>query len=177
MRRVLLLLFLVIPLTLSLPALAVLPGEQLTDPVLEARARKLSAELRCLVCQNQSIDDSDAALATDLRRLVRERIVAGDNDAAIRAFLVARYGEFVLLKPGFSIQTIALWLLPGLALLFGLGAARKLFRRGGQINAGDVDAAGTDTAETMPPEGLSNVLSDDEKREIAALLSSRKTRQ
>jgi cytochrome c-type biogenesis protein CcmH len=111
------------------PVLAVRPGEQLPDPAQEARARHLSSELRCLVCQNQSIDDSDASLAVDLRRIVRERIAAGDSDQVIRDFLVARYGDFVLLKPPLSGKTILLWGLPGIALLLGAFAAFSLFRR------------------------------------------------
>lgn len=99
--------------------LAVTPQEVLSDPVLEKRARDISAELRCLVCQNQSIDDSDAPLAHDLRVLVRERLSAGDSDQQVRDFLVARYGEFVLLKPPFSVNTLLLWLMP----LLGLAAA------------------------------------------------------
>ncbi|CAN1510065.1 formate-dependent nitrite reductase complex subunit NrfF [Rhabdaerophilaceae bacterium] len=110
-------------------AVSVQPGEQLSDPALEARARKLSGELRCLVCQNQSIDDSDAELARDLRTLVRERISAGDSDSTIRAFLVARYGEFVLLRPPFSLQTILLWSMPAIALICGGLMAMRLFRR------------------------------------------------
>lgn len=92
------------------------PGEALKDPALEARARALSVELRCLVCQNQSIDDSDADLARDLRLLVRERITAGDTDEQVIEFLVARYGEFVLLKPRLGASTYLLWGLPVLAL-------------------------------------------------------------
>jgi cytochrome c-type biogenesis protein CcmH len=117
------------------PAAAVQPGERLQDPALEARARRLSLELRCLVCQNQSIDDSDAALAGDLRRIVRERINAGDTDQQIRDFLVARYGEFVLLRPPLSIRTVLLWALPGAALLIGVGLAWTLFRRRGMSEA------------------------------------------
>ena len=98
---------------------AVQPDEVMKDPALEARARNLSAELRCLVCQNQSIDDSDAPLARDLRILVRERIAAGDSNAQVMDFLVARYGEFVLLKPRFELQTLLLWLLPPLVLAGG----------------------------------------------------------
>jgi cytochrome c-type biogenesis protein CcmH len=114
----------------TLPAAAALqPGEQLPDAAQEKRARALSSELRCLVCQNQSIDDSDAPLARDLRRLVRERILAGDDDQAIRAFLVARYGEFVLLKPTLSTGTILLWGLPFAGVLLGGWAALSLFRR------------------------------------------------
>lgn len=110
-------------LTLALPgaAFAVQPDEVLKDPALEARARALSADLRCLVCQNQSIDDSDAPLAKDLRLLVRERLVAGDSDAEVTTFLVARYGEFVLLRPPFGAHTLLLWLTP--LLLLTLAAA------------------------------------------------------
>jgi cytochrome c-type biogenesis protein CcmH len=91
----------------------------MADPAKEARARDLSRELRCMVCQNQSIDDSEAPLARDLRLLVRERIAAGDSDAQVMDFLVARYGEFVLLKPRLKPHTLLLWLLPPLALLGG----------------------------------------------------------
>ena len=101
------------------PADAVLPSEMLKDPVLEARARTLSEELRCMVCQNQSIDDSDAPLAADIRVLLRERLVAGDTDEEVRDFLVARYGEFVLLKPRFNAHTLVLWLAAPVVLLAG----------------------------------------------------------
>jgi cytochrome c-type biogenesis protein CcmH len=103
-------------LLVAAPAYAVLPDEIMADPAKEARARNLSRELRCMVCQNQSIDDSDAPLAKDLRLLVRERIAAGDSDGKVIDFLVARYGEFVLLKPRFETHTLVLWLLPPLAL-------------------------------------------------------------
>jgi cytochrome c-type biogenesis protein CcmH len=121
----------VLALACALPALAVTPDERLPDAAQEARARKLSAELRCLVCQNQSIDDSDAPLARDLRLIVRERITAGDSDSQIRTFLVARYGEFVLLNPRLSTQTLLLWVLPFLALALGVAflARRALQRR------------------------------------------------
>lgn len=102
------------------PLWAVEPNEMLSDPVLEARARALSQELRCMVCQNESIDDSGAPLAHDLRVLVRERIKAGDSDAQVINFLVARYGEFVLLKPRLSWHTAALWGLPPGMLLVGI---------------------------------------------------------
>lgn len=107
--------------------LAVEPGEVLKDPALEARARALSAELRCLVCQNQSIDDSNAPLARDLRVLVRERLSAGDSDADVMKYVVARYGEFVLLRPPMATSTLLLWLAP-LLLLLGAGAiiARRM---------------------------------------------------
>jgi cytochrome c-type biogenesis protein CcmH len=98
---------------------AVQPDEIMSDLAREARARDLSRELRCMVCQNQSIDDSDAPLARDLRLLVRERIAAGDSDAQVIDFLVARYGEFVLLKPRLKPHTLLLWLLPPLALAGG----------------------------------------------------------
>jgi cytochrome c-type biogenesis protein CcmH len=101
------------------PSLAVQPDEMLPNPVQEARARSLSRELRCMVCQNESIDDSEAPLAHDLRVLVRERIKAGDSDAQIIDFLVARYGEFVLLKPRLSWHTALLWGLPPALLLCG----------------------------------------------------------
>ncbi len=114
-RRFLLTLLLLWPVG----ALAVEPGEILADPALEHRARELSAELRCLVCQNQSIDDSQAPLAKDLRMIVRERLVAGDSDDSIRTYLVARYGDFVLLKPPFKVTTLLLWLSPLLVLLAG----------------------------------------------------------
>ena len=100
-------------------AYAVQPDEIMADPIKEARARELSKELRCMVCQNQSIDDSDAPLARDLRLLVRERIAGGDSDSQVIDFLVARYGEFVLLKPRLTPHTLLLWLLPPLALAGG----------------------------------------------------------
>jgi cytochrome c-type biogenesis protein CcmH len=104
----------------AVPALAVQPDEVLKDPALEVRARDISSGLRCLVCQNQSIDDSDAPLAKDLRVLVRERLKAGDADAEVRDFIVQRYGEFVLLRPVFGAHTLILWLTP--LLVLGLGA-------------------------------------------------------
>ena len=110
---------------LAMPvAHAVQPDEIMADPAREARARELSRELRCMVCQNQSIDDSDAPLARDLRLLVRERIAAGDSNSQVLDFLVARYGEFVLLKPRFERQTMLLWLLAPL-LLLAAGAAAE----------------------------------------------------
>jgi len=103
------------------PALAVNPDERLADPVLEARARTLGKTLRCLVCQNQSIDDSNADLAHDLRVLVRERLVAGDTDAQVLAYLQARYGNYVLLKPPVDPATWVLWFGPPAVLLIGVG--------------------------------------------------------
>ena len=110
-------------------AFAVRPDEMLKDPALEARARHISEELRCMVCQNQSIDDSEAALAHDLRVLVRQRLEAGDSDRQVLDFLVARYGDFVLLKPPFKLDTLLLWGLPPLALLAGLAGIAVMARR------------------------------------------------
>ena len=109
---------------------AVQPDEVLDDPALEARARHLSSELRCLVCQNQSIDDSDAQLAKDLRVLVRERLEAGDTNGQVIDYVVGRYGEFVLLKPRFSMSNLLLWITPVIALLFGAYAFVSVVRRG-----------------------------------------------
>ena len=110
-------------------ALAVQPDEILKDPLLESRARAISSELRCLVCQNQSIDDSDAGLARDLRLLVRERLQAGDNDVQVQDFLVQRYGDFILLKPPFKTGTLLLWLAPLGVLLGGAAALFVIARR------------------------------------------------
>jgi cytochrome c-type biogenesis protein CcmH len=110
-------------------AIAVEPGEVLSDPALEARARALSKELRCMVCQNQSIDDSEAPLARDLRMLVRERLQAGESDRHVIDFLVARYGEFVLLRPRFSWHTALLWLGPAAMLVIGACGIIVLARR------------------------------------------------
>lgn len=110
-------------------ALAVQPGEVMKDPALEHRAREISEGLRCLVCQNQSIDDSDAPLAKDLRLLVRDRLAKGDTNEAVRDFIVARYGEFVLLRPVFALHTLLLWLTPVLAVLLGVFGLWRLARR------------------------------------------------
>ena len=115
------LLFIVCGLLLVAPATAVGPDEILPDPALESRARDISGGLRCLVCQNQSIDDSDADLARDLRLLVRERLVAGDSDEAVRQFVVDRYGEYVLLAPRLAAHTVLLWAAGPLFLLVGMG--------------------------------------------------------
>ena len=128
MRRLAALVLFVLAL-LPTPSLAVRPDEMLKDPALEARARHLSAELRCMVCQNQSIDDSEAPLAHDLRVLVRQRLQAGDTDRQVLDFLVARYGDFVLLKPPFNADTLLLWGLPPLALLAGIAGLVIMARR------------------------------------------------
>ena len=126
-------------LALALPytlATAYEPDEVLKNPVLEGRARNLSTLLRCLVCQNQSIDDSRAQLARDLRLLVRERLVKGDSDKQVLDFIVARYGEFVLLKPRLTARTILLWFGPGTLLLIGsIGVFLVVRRRGAQAKA------------------------------------------
>jgi cytochrome c-type biogenesis protein CcmH len=119
------------------PAHAVLPSEMLPDAHLEARAREVSRELRCLVCRNQSIDDSDAGLAHDLRVLVRQRIVAGDTNDEVVAYIRARYGDFVLLRPPFEIGTLLLWGGPPLILLLGGIALARFYvgRRGTEPGA------------------------------------------
>jgi cytochrome c-type biogenesis protein CcmH/NrfF len=113
----------------GLPAFAVTPDEVLPDAALEARARAISAELRCMICQNQSIDDSDAELARDLRVLVRQRLVAGDSDGEVLDYVVSRYGEFVLLRPRLNWRNALLWGTPALLLIVGgsyiLVASRK----------------------------------------------------
>ena len=134
------------------PALAIGAGEGLDDPLLEARARDIGKVLRCLVCQNQSIDDSNAGLAKDLRRLVRERLAAGDSDQAVKDYIVARYGDYVLLKPPFKASTYALWLGPAAILLLA-GAGTALFLR--RQSRGPLAAAPLD---------------DDERRRLESLL-------
>jgi cytochrome c-type biogenesis protein CcmH len=128
MRR-LALIALLVALVAPTAALAVEPDEILKNPQLEARARHLSEELRCMVCQNQSIDDSAAPLARDLRLLVRERLTAGDSNQQVLNYLVARYGEFVLLKPRFELQNLLLWGLPPFALVVGMIALFVTARR------------------------------------------------
>jgi cytochrome c-type biogenesis protein CcmH len=135
------------------PARAVQPDEIMADPAKEARARELSRELRCMVCQNQSIDDSEAPLARDLRLLVRERIASGDSDAQVIEFLVARYGEFVLLKPRLERQTLLLWAVPPLVLVVG-GLALWIEARRRRTQAG-----------AQPP------LTPEEKARLARLLA------
>jgi cytochrome c-type biogenesis protein CcmH len=132
---------------------AVEPDEILTDAALEARARHLSAELRCLVCQNQSIDESNAPLAKDLRLLVRERLTAGDSDDAVLDFIVARYGSFVLLKPPLGLETVLLWTAP-LVLLIGIGTGILLRLRQRAVH----DAAPADALSPEESEKLRKVL-------------------
>jgi cytochrome c-type biogenesis protein CcmH len=143
-------------LSLASPAFAVDPQEQLKDPALEARAREISAGLRCLVCQNQSIDDSDAPLARDLRLLVREQLKKGDTNQQAIDYVVARYGDFVLLKPRFNLNTALLWLAPILLIAGGIALALRVLRRRPE----DIKDA--------PP------LSPDEESELQAVLSEGK---
>ncbi len=137
----------------------------LTDPAQEARARALFGELRCLVCQNQSIADSDADLAKDLRQIVREKVQTGAQDAQIKSFVVDRYGEFVLLRPVVSARTWILWLAPLLALGVGLGLAAPLFLRRSQRETPQ-DNALQDEELAPPPAALT----EDEQRQLNALL-------
>ncbi len=133
LQACLVLLILVVP---TAPLRAVEPGEILKDPALETRARKISANLRCLVCQNQSIDDSNAPLARDLRVLVRDRLKIGDTDDQVIAYVVARYGEFVLLRPRFGLHTLVLWLSPLAILSFSVLLMFMSWRRK-KAEAGD----------------------------------------
>jgi cytochrome c-type biogenesis protein CcmH len=135
-------------------AQAVTPDEMLKNPVLEARARHLSRELRCMVCQNQSIDDSEAPLAHDIRVLVRQRLVAGDSDRQVLDFLVARYGEFVLLKPPFEWHTVLLWGLPPAVLVIGAFALVLVARR------------------RRPAESEPKALTPEEEKKLATLVQS-----
>ncbi|MEM7170481.1 MAG: cytochrome c-type biogenesis protein [Pseudomonadota bacterium] len=121
--------FFLLFLALAPAAWAVMPDERLDDPVLEARARALSADIRCLVCQNESIDSSNADLARELRILVRERLSQGDSDQEVLDFLVDKYGDFVLFDPPFKASTYALWIGPVILMLFGVGAAIFYIRR------------------------------------------------
>ncbi len=153
MRRLLLV---AICLIISMqPVLSVQPDELLADQALESRARSISAGLRCLVCQNQSIDDSDAPLARDLRIIVRERLKAGDSDKEVLDFVVARYGKFILLKPPFDAQTIMLWLLPVTILL--VAAVVIIFRTRRRRVRADGD----------------NYLSDDEQAQLSKILTKK----
>jgi cytochrome c-type biogenesis protein CcmH len=133
---------------------AVRPDEMLSDPTLEARARDIGKELRCLVCRNQSIDDSDADLAHDIRVVVRQRLTAGDSNAQVIAYIRSRYGDYVLLKPPFQLDTWLLWGGPGLILLVGLWTAGRYLRRQARVTA-------------APP------LSADEQQRLAQMLDDK----
>jgi len=141
----------------SAPVLAVEPGEMLDDPVLEGRARDISVGLRCLVCQNQSIDDSNAQLAKDLRVLVRERLVQGDSNDQVVDYVVSRYGDFVLLKPPMKVSTYVLWFGPVLIGALGIFSLVVMFRQ-----------RGTATVAAQP--SGTGTLSDEEHKRLVALL-------
>jgi cytochrome c-type biogenesis protein CcmH len=143
---------LLVALLLSLPALAVEPSEMLKDPVLEARARTIGRALRCVVCQNQDVDDSNAQVAHDMRRAVRERLVAGDTDQQVSQFMVARYGDYVLLKPPFKSETWLLWLGAPLVLLLSVAGLALAARR------------------RRPVEAASAPLTNEERARVSALL-------
>ena len=145
---------LAVALVLAAPAWAADPSEMLKDPVLEGRAEALGKELRCLVCQNESIEDSNADLARDLRVIVRERIAGGESNDQVRQYIVDRYGDYVLLKPPFKLTTLVLWAGPFVFLLGGLAAALAVFRR----------RAGAAAQSAPTP------LSAEEKRKLEALL-------
>ena len=149
------LMILLLALTLPMTAMAVEPDEMLEDPVLEARAREVSRGLRCVVCLNQDIDSSNAGVARDLRLLVRERIVAGDSNSETLAFIQARYGDYVLLKPPLNTRTYVLWLAPPamLVIALGFGAATLMRRR---------------------KRGIATELSPAEEREIHQFIESQK---
>ncbi|MDH5749001.1 MAG: cytochrome c-type biogenesis protein CcmH [Rhodospirillales bacterium] len=139
------------------PVGAVEPDEILANPVLEKRAREISKNLRCVVCQNQSIDDSNSELAGDMRVLVRERLVRGDADSEVIAYMVSRYGDYVLLKPPFKLATYALWFGPALIFILALLAVFLYYRRAGA-------GVGAGTVKAPPP------LSFDEKRRLDELM-------
>jgi cytochrome c-type biogenesis protein CcmH len=146
-------LFLMSIVLAAAPAHAVRPDEMLADPALEARARDIGQELRCLVCRNQSIDDSDADLAHDLRVLVRERLKAGDTNDQVVAYVRSRYGDFVLLRPPFAAGTVLLWIGPALILLLGAFGVARFYR-----------------ARTRDPETNAAALSPEEQRRLKAVL-------
>lgn len=151
-----------VALVAAAPAFAVQPDEILKDPALETRARALSRELRCMVCQNQSIDDSDAPLARDLRILVRERLQAGDSDRQVIDFLTDRYGDFVLLKPRLNARTALLWSLPALVLVGGIAGLVLLLRR---QRRGREAPGGPDSAQS---------LTADEQKRLAELVDGQR---
>lgn len=140
---------------LPLLAEAVEPDEMLDDPALEARAREISKDLRCVICQNQDIDSSNAGVARDLRLLVRERLLAGDTDTQVIDYIRARYGDYVLLNPPFKPETYALWLAPGIIVLLGIGAVAAVLRG----------------RKTQKPGGR---LSEDEEHMVVEILASQK---
>ncbi|MCR4378036.1 MAG: cytochrome c-type biogenesis protein CcmH [Rhodospirillales bacterium] len=151
---------LILGVALPFAAAALEPSEVLSDPALEARAREVGKQLRCVVCQNQSIDDSNAELAGDMRLLVRERIQAGDSNSEVLAYMVDRYGDYVLLNPPFKASTVVLWVGPPAIGILGLLWVVSFYRR----RAGD--AGGDDVGQTSQ----AATLSDEERRRLNALL-------
>lgn len=146
---------------MSTPGLAVEPDEILKDPALEARAREVGKQLRCVVCQNQAIDDSNAELARDMRILVRDRIKQGDSNQEVVDYMVDRYGDYVLLDPPFKVSTLVLWVGPGVIALLGVVWVAMLFRRRkSDSGEGEVVSVGTQAAP----------LSEEERRRLDALL-------
>ena len=144
--------------SLTLAARATEPDEVLVDPEKEARARAITRELRCVVCQNQSVDDSEAPLAKDIRTLVRERIVAGDNDAQVRAFVVSRYGQYVLLRPPFGVDTALIWIGPFALFGVALIVAAVYLRR-----ARPADSAQSASLSAEEERRLDAMLKDDQR--------------
>lgn len=155
MQRLLIAISLLFTATLLAPALAADPDEVMDDPVMEERAREISKGLRCVVCKNQSIDESDADLAKSLRLLVRERLEEGDTDEEVTAYVVDRYGEFVLLRPRFSAKNLFLWVSPLIMLIIGAGLAVYFLRQQKQ------------------PEAPAAPLSDEERAELARLTAEK----
>ena len=147
---------LLLALMISLPALAVEPSEMLKDPALEARAREIGRALRCVVCQNQDVDDSNAEVAHDMRLAVRQRLVAGDTDRQVMDYMVARYGDYVLLKPPFKAETWLLWLGAPLVLVLAGGALLLAARK------------------RRPAEATSAPLTDEERARVESLLGARR---
>lgn len=148
------------------PAWAVNPDEMLTDPALEARAREVSKELRCVVCQNENIDESNAELARDLRLLVRDRLVKGDSNEATIQYVVDRYGDYVLLKPPFKATTYVLWFGPAIFLLIAIGAAWRFYRRPATVSP---------DAKVPAPGAAPKPLTADEERRLKKILANEDT--
>lgn len=156
-----------VTMLIAFNAMALEPNEILADPALEARAREVGKELRCVVCQNQSIDDSNAELAGDMRVLVRERIMAGDSNDAVMAYMVERYGDFVLLDPPFKASTYVLWVGPPVIAVLGLFWLVTIYRRN------MADAAGAQDVKASGVQAAAAPLSDEERRRLDALLKDK----
>ena len=155
----------VLAFALSAQVRAVFVEERLDDPALEARAHEIAEGIRCLVCQNQSIMDSNADLAKDLRAIVRERVAAGDSDEDVQQYLVSRYGDWVLLKPPFKMQTLLLWVFPFAALLFGAVFMVRFLRRKSSVPAGSEVMQPLSTEEVADLDKLMASATDNNARE------------